>query len=164
VRVLAIDLGDARTGLALGDRITNIAAPAALIETPVAREHGNALLREIARQAASILGGPREMEQATILIGLPLNMDDTEGPRAKSVRSFAARVASELAHPVLLVDERRSTIAADARMAQSGLTHKQKKLRRDAIAAATICQAYLDDPSCVLGTIEPAPPPAGTTG
>lgn len=154
MRVLAIDLGDARTGLAVGDRVTRVAAPAALIEQPIDREGGRALLREIARQVDDVLGGA----PAEILMGLPLNMDDTEGPRARSVRAFAQRVADALSRPITLVDERRSTVAADARMARTGLTHKQKKLRRDAIAAAAILQAYLDDEDCVMGSVLPAPP------
>lgn len=151
MRIFAIDLGDQRTGLALGDRITNIASPAGLIEIPIEREAGESLLSEIIRQFQSQTGG-RDTE---ILIGMPLNMDDTEGPRAKLVREYAQRLANASDCPIVLVDERRTSIAADLRMSQTGLTHKQKKKRRDAIAAATIAQSFLDDPDVAIDTILP---------
>ncbi len=139
MRVVAIDLGDVRTGVAVGDRVTGIASPAGLIETPIGREGGEALLRGIAGQVRSLVGG----EGAEVVVGLPLNMDGTEGPRAGLVRAFAARIAGALGTPVILVDERRTTVEADERMARSGLTHKQKKMRRDAIAAAAVLRAFL---------------------
>ena len=151
MRIFAIDLGDQRTGLALGDNITNIASPAGLIEIPIERNDGEALLNEILRQLIANTGGI----DTELLIGMPLNMDDTEGPRAKLVRVYAQRIANAANLPIVLVDERRTSIAANARMAQTGLTHKQKKKRRDAIAAATIAQSYLDDPDTAIDTISP---------
>ena len=151
MRIFAIDLGDQRTGLALGDRITNIASPAGLIEIPIDRDAGKALLEAIHRQLIEHTGG----QDTQILLGLPLNMDNSEGPRSKIARAFARRLAMHCQCPIILVDERRTSIAADSSMAQSGLTHKQKKMRRDAIAAATIAQSYLDDPESALDTIMP---------
>lgn len=151
MRIFAIDLGDQRTGLALADTITNIASPAGLIEIPIERNDGQALLDEILRQLIANTGGT----DTELLIGMPLNMDDTEGPRAKLVRVYAQRIANAANLPIILVDERRTSIAANARMAQTGLTHKQKKKRRDAIAAATIAQSYLDDPDSAIDTILP---------
>ena len=151
MRIFAVDLGDQRTGLALGDRITNIASPAGLIEIPIERNDGQALLDEILRQLHANTGG-RDTE---MLLGIPLNMDNTEGPRAKLARVFAQRLANASGLAVVLFDERRTSIAANARMAQTGLTHKQKKKRRDAIAAATIAQSYLDDPDTAIDTIMP---------
>ncbi len=153
MRIFAIDLGDQRTGLALGDRITNIASPAGLIEIPIERNNGQSLLDEIIRQLHAQTDGT----ETEVLIGMPLNMDGTEGPRAKLVRAFAQRIANAQQCSVVLIDERQTSIMADQRMAQTGLTHKQKKKRRDAIAAATIAQSYLDDPQSALGTIEYTP-------
>lgn len=154
MRIFAIDLGDQRTGLALADHISKIASPAGLIEIPIDRESGESLLFEIVRQFHSQTGG----KDTEIIIGHPLNMDDTEGPRAKLVRAYAQRIANRARCAVVLVDERRTSIAADARMSQTGLTHKQKKMRRDAIAAATIAQVYLDDPESAIDTIMPIEP------
>ncbi len=148
-RLIAIDLGDKRTGLALGDTITRIASPAGLIETAITERDGEALLDALDRAVTELVG----TSPARLIIGLPINMDGTEGPRAKLVRAFGARLAGRLAagsagrpaREIVFHDERRSSMAADERMAQTGLTHKQKKQRRDAIAAAAILQSYLDE-------------------
>lgn len=78
-----------------------------------------------------------------LLLGLPLNMDGTEGPSAQKARRLAGKLADEVELPVLLVDERRTSLQADAFMARSGLTHKQKKARRDALAAVAIAEVWL---------------------
>lgn len=149
MRILAIDLGDQRTGLARADRITNIASPAGLVEVPIDHDDGNRLLDALAQEIAP------EPKDAEILIGLPLNMDDSVGPRAKLVQVFAQRLADRTKRSIILVDERRTSVAADARMSQTGLTHKQKKMRRDAIAAAAIAELYLTDPDATIETIDP---------
>lgn len=154
MRIFAIDLGDRRTGLALGDHITGIASPVGLIEIPIEREGGLALLRELHTQFNHQAGGL----DTEVLFGLPLNMDDSEGPRAKLVRDFAQRFANLTGRSVVLVDERQTTLAADKQMARSGLTHKQKKRRRDAIAAATIVRLYLENPDVAIDRLEPIQP------
>jgi len=78
-----------------------------------------------------------------LVIGLPLNMDGTEGPRAKLVRSFAVLLETRTARVVHMQDERLTSANADWNMAGSGLTHKQKKSRRDALAAAEILKDFL---------------------
>lgn len=139
-RLIAIDLGDKRTGLAMGDTITGIASPAGLLDIPIASNGGDTLLDAIADAVEELVG----RAPADLVIGLPINMDGTEGPRAKLVRAFAARVGERTGRSVVFQDERRSSMAANERMAQTGLTHKQKKNRRDAIAAVVILQRYLD--------------------
>ena len=150
MRILAIDLGDQRTGLARADRVTNIASPAGLVEVPIDHDDGQRLLDSLASEIA------QEPNDTDIIIGLPLNMDDTVGPRAKLVMDFAQRLANHAGRPIILVDERRTSVAADARMSQTGLTHKQKKRRRDAIAAAAIAELYLTDPDALIETVNPA--------
>lgn len=154
MRVLAIDLGDARTGLALGDDITHIATPVGTLEIPIDRADGDTLLDAIAARVDAELG-PHD----TLVLGLPLNMDGTEGPRAKLVRTFAARLAARTNRPVHLADERRSTVAADERMARTGLTRGQKKARRDAIAAAELLTRYLEQTPHERAAVPPVPPP-----
>ncbi len=139
MRYLAIDLGDKRTGLALGDAVIKIASPVGVIEVPIDRRDGADLLDAIARACEEQLGPSGEL-----VMGLPLNMDGSEGPRAKLVRAFAARVSEKTGRAVHLQDERRTSRRADERMAQSGLTRGQKKARRDAIAAAGFLQDFLD--------------------
>jgi putative Holliday junction resolvase len=134
MRFLAIDLGDKRTGLALGDDQTRIASPLEVLEISSALE---ATLLDAIADAA------REHEAGALVIGLPLNMDDTEGPRAKLVRDLADKIGARTGLPIHLHDERLTSADADWSMAQSGLTHKQKKSRRDALAAAAILRDFL---------------------
>lgn len=140
-RYLAIDLGDKRSGLAVGDTVMRIATPAGVIETPRERDGGEALLRDIERAIAEHLAPGDE-----IVLGLPLNMDGTAGPRATLVEGLAARLRERTGRRVHLVDERLSTAEADWKMARTGMTHGQKKRRRDALAAAAILQAFLHEP------------------
>ena len=138
MRFLSVDLGDKRTGLATGDSITRLAGPLDVIELPLtAADDGARLLDAIVK----VIDADRP---AAIVIGLPFNMDGTEGPAAKKVRDFAARLMQRTNVPVHFQDERLTTREADWTMAQSGLTHAQKKARRDALAAAAILQDYLN--------------------
>ncbi len=135
MRYLAIDLGDKRTGLAVADDETRLASPLTVIEIPRAREDD---LIEAVADAAN------DYDAAVLVVGLPLNMDDTEGPRAKLTRAFADQLAAYLKLPIHFQDERLTSASANARMAQTGLTHKQKKNRRDALAAAEILRDFLE--------------------
>jgi putative Holliday junction resolvase len=147
MRLIAIDLGDKRTGLAMGDSVTAIASPAGVVEIPITLGEGRALLDAIAARIDDLVG----TAPAELVLGFPLNMDGTEGPRAKLVRPFADRLRERTGRAVHLHDERRTSELADERMARTGLTHKQKKARRDAIAAAAILQSFLDSPPEELG-------------
>jgi putative Holliday junction resolvase len=141
LRILCIDLGDKRSGLAVGDTETRIASPLEIVELPMKTgapgAPGDALVNALAFTA-------QEQGATAPVIGLPLNMDDTEGPRAKLVRDFGARVARRTGLPVHYQDERLTTADADWSMARSGLTRGQKKNRRDALAAAAILRDYLE--------------------
>lgn len=149
MRYLAIDLGDKRTGLAVGDTVTRIASPVGVLEVPIAVREGEALLEALAKAVKDQLGDS-PYARAGVVVGLPLNMDGTEGPRAKLVRAFANRLAQRIGptRPIAMVDERLSSADADWAMARSGLSHQQKKARRDALAAAAILREFLN----TLGT------------
>ncbi|HRQ73908.1 MAG TPA: Holliday junction resolvase RuvX [Phycisphaerales bacterium] len=138
MRYLCIDLGDRRTGLAVGDDTTRIASPVGVLETSIDTRGGIALLDAIERATQEHLGAGDE-----IVLGLPLNMDGTDGPRAALVRAFAGRIAVRTGRTVHLYDERLSTASADWSMARTGMTHRQKKERRDALAAAAILKEFL---------------------
>lgn len=131
---LAIDLGDKRTGLAVGDDETRLVSPLRVVERPLAQR--SQLLDDLAHAVA-------EYKPDALVLGLPINMDDTEGPRAKLVREFAAELGARTGLLVHLRDERLTSDAADWDMAQSGLTRGQKKQRRDALAAAAILRDFL---------------------
>lgn len=139
MRFLAIDVGMARSGFAVGSDETGLAAPVGQVE------HRHAAGSAV---AAARLDAIAEMierhDPSALVMGLPVNMDGTEGPAAKAMRDLAAEVATRFGKPVHLVDERLSSDVADSRMARSGLTHGQKKARRDSLAAAEILHRFLE--------------------
>lgn len=137
MRFLAIDLGDKRTGLAVGDDLIKLASPLRVIERPLARP--DSLLAEIAKAIA-------EYKPDALVLGLPINMDGTEGPRARIVRDFAENLGRHTSLPLHFQDERLTSDSADWDMAGTGLTRGQKKQRRDALAAAAILRDFLDRP------------------
>ena len=132
MRYLAVDLGAKRTGLAAGDDVTRLVQPVEVLQVP----RGPALMDALAK--AVDRHGPD-----AIVLGLPINMDGTEGGAAKDVRAFGEALAARTKLPVHLQDERLTSFEADSRMAQSGRTHRQKKELRDAIAAAAILEDFL---------------------
>jgi putative Holliday junction resolvase len=131
-RYLAIDLGAKRTGLAIGDQASGIVTPLTVVlatGTPM-------LLEQLARIIA-------QQEPDELVVGLPLNMDGSVGPPAKAVAQFANELRQQFSLEVHLFDERLSSYEADQRMGQTGLTHRGKKARRDAQAAAVILSDFL---------------------
>ncbi len=132
MRYLAIDLGDKRTGLAVGDDETGLATPAVTLPVTL----GAALVEAIVRMI-------REHEVDTLVLGLPLNADGSEGQRARRTRQFGVSLQDATDMPIYYQDERLTTYAANQRLAGTGRTHKQKKAVRDAIAAAEILQDFL---------------------
>lgn len=140
MRFLAIDLGNKRTGLAVGDDQTNLVTPLHAVECPAGLCGGEALLDLLAKAADDAVGLASRFE---LVVGLPLNMDGSEGPRAAIARDFARRIGQRLDRTVHLHDERLTTADADWSMARTGLTRGQKKERRDALAAASLLRDFL---------------------
>jgi putative Holliday junction resolvase len=132
MRYLAVDLGDKRTGLAAGDDVVRLVQPVEVLQVP----RGPALLDALAR--AVDRHGPD-----ALVVGLPLNMDGTEGGSARSVREFGALIAERTRLPVHYQDERLTSFEADERMARSGRTHREKRELRDALAACAILEGFL---------------------
>lgn len=151
MRYVSIDLGDKRTGLAVGDSETRIVSPLTVLEISLLVANGQLLLEGIARAVEAHLGparaagtaGARLDSPGELVIGLPLNMDGTEGPQAKRTRAFAERVAHRTGRLVHLQDERLTSADADWAMARTGMTRQQKKEKRDALAAAAILREFL---------------------
>lgn len=135
MRYLAIDLGEKRTGVALGDDLTGIVSPHEVINTSSEAERFNRLKALIEWE------GP-----GALVVGWPLNMDGSVGPNAEKCKRFADKLAESTRLPVHLQDERLSSAVADEQMAMTGLTHKQKKARRDAMAAANILRGFFETP------------------
>ncbi|HYE02334.1 MAG TPA: Holliday junction resolvase RuvX [Phycisphaerales bacterium] len=139
-RYLAVDIGDRRTGLAVGDARSRLAIPIGVLEVPLAQRDGEELVEAVAAAARAHLGDP---PRGALVVGLPVNMDGTEGTRARAMRGLAARLGARTGLEVHLQDERLTSAAADWSMARSGLTRGQKKARRDALAAAAILGDFL---------------------
>lgn len=133
---LGIDLGDKRTGIAMGDDETRMASPVRTIDVP--SSDAPRLIKEIEKAI--------EEAGATVLVlGLPVEMDSgDEGAQAKKVRVFGELLREATGMEVIYFDERLTSAEADWQMAQSGLTHKQKKARRDSLAAANILRGFLN--------------------
>lgn len=133
MRYLAIDLGDKRTGVAIGDDLTGIVTPHEVINTSSEVERFTRLKTLIEWEGPDVL-----------VVGWPLNMDGSVGPNAEKCKTFAEKLSEATRLPVHLHDERLSSAAADEQMAMTGLTHKQKKARRDALAAANILRGFFE--------------------
>jgi putative Holliday junction resolvase len=131
MRFLCIDLGDKRTGLAICDGDEILASPLEVLEGQ------KDLQNEILKIA-------KDNQVQGFVFGLPLNMDGTEGERAAMTRKFANAVKAKTSLPIFFQDERLSTFAAGNKLAQTGLTHKKKKSRIDAIAAAEILRNFIE--------------------
>ncbi len=130
---LGVDFGDARTGLALSDPMGMLATGAGCIRC------GN--LRKTAEETSAFA---KEKGVARIVIGNPLNMNGTAGPRTERVKVFADLVA-ELSHiPVELMDERLTTVSAHRFLSDSGVSGKKRKDSVDELSATLILQSYLD--------------------
>ncbi|MBX3356544.1 MAG: Holliday junction resolvase RuvX [Phycisphaeraceae bacterium] len=132
MRYLALDIGAKRTGVAAGDDVVRLVQPLTVLQAPI----GPPLLHALATLLC-------EHAPDALVVGLPLNMDGSEGPAAKSIQELARDLAAKFSLPVHLQDERLTSSEADARMARSGRTHGQKKALRDALAAAAILEDFL---------------------
>ncbi len=143
MRTLAIDLGTRRVGLAISDEGGAWATPLEVL-----------FVTDPVQAIEPILKVVRTEAVRRIVIGLPINMDDSTGPAARSVRAWAATLAqsaADLLPPVdiIFVDERLSSFAAeqqltDRKKAGEKMTQKRKKQQLDAVAAAGFLQAFLD--------------------
>jgi len=132
-RLLSLDLGDKNIGLALSDVSRTIASPMATISKKKFTTNAD----ELARLAA-------EHEVGGIVIGLPINMDGSEGPRAQSARQFAANLAGRIDLPIALWDERLSTAAVTRTLLDADASRRRRAELVDKLAASYILQGALD--------------------
>lgn len=138
MRTLAIDFGKRRVGLAMSDAGGKLATPREVLQITSTPQAIDQIAKVIVAEAVQ-----------RIILGLPLNMDGTQGGAAKEVAEFGRLLASRTGIKVIFVDERLSTFQAeqnllDARRQGQKLTRKSKKLRLDAVAAAHFLQDFLD--------------------
>lgn len=132
MRIMGIDFGDARTGVAMSDLLCSIVGTTTVIHS-----------RNPEKTAEEILRLVRENDITEIVVGLPKNMDGTEGARAELCRSFAQRVEALTDLPVVMWDERRTTVEAHNILSDHNYHGKKRKNTVDAVAAALILEGYL---------------------
>ena len=132
MRIMGIDYGDARTGLAVSDAMNILVGEAWTVN----QWDANALADEIVKLAES-----RGIER--FVLGLPNNMDGTEGARAEKCREFAALLGSKTDIPIVMWDERRSSVEAHAILHANGKKEKKHRKTVDAVAASLILEGYL---------------------
>lgn len=132
MRIMAIDYGDARTGVAVSDLTGMLAGFTTVIQS----WKSEFVAAEVARLA-------KEHGVEELVMGFPRNMDGTEGPRADLYRVFAKQVERAAEMPVVLWDERRTTIEAHAILHESGKRMKRHRENVDAVAASLILEGYL---------------------
>ena len=132
MRVLAVDYGDARTGIAVSDLLCSIVGSTTVIHS----RNQEKTLREIAELV-------KEKEVGEIVVGLPRNMDGSEGPRAQLCREFAEKLKQELGLPITMWDERRTTVEAHQILSEHNYHGKKRKNTVDAVAASLILEGYL---------------------
>ncbi len=133
MKILAVDYGDSRTGLAVCD-------PGEILATPIRPQIEE---KAMAKAAARICEAAAAQRAELIVLGLPRNMDGTEGARAKKSRKLAALLEEMSGLPVRLWDERQTTITAAGILSENGTFGKKRKAILDAVSASVILENYL---------------------
>jgi putative Holliday junction resolvase len=132
MRYLAIDYGNKRTGLAVCDASETITSPLTVINS------NKNLIEKICQTV-------EKEDIKAIVLGLPLNMDNSKGPQARRTIAFSKELEQQINIPIHFQDERLSSFTAREKLAEAELTKKKKKKRLDAVAAAQILEAFLEN-------------------
>lgn len=132
MRIMAIDYGDQRIGLAVSDLLGMLCGEAWTMNE-----------WNMERACERICEEAKQRDVGTLVLGLPKNMDGSEGPRAEISRQFAGMLGERSGLPVVLWDERRSSIEAHAILHASGKKEKKHRKTVDAVAASLILEGYL---------------------
>lgn len=133
MRILALDVGEKRIGVAISDLSQSLARSLKVIQRGSRQEDFATVARLV-----------EEYEVEKVVVGYPRSLDGMAGAQAERVERYAVGLAESLTVPVLLWDERFSTVSAERLMREAGLRSKKKRERIDAVAAAVILQDYLD--------------------
>ncbi len=131
-RIMGVDYGDARTGIAVSDLLCSLVGTTTVIHS-----------KNIEKTIAQICTMVSQSDVGEIVVGLPKNMDGSEGARAELCRAFAARLETAAGLPVHLWDERRTTVEAHNILSQHNYHGQKRKDTVDAVAASLILEGYL---------------------
>ena len=132
MKIMAIDYGDAHTGVAVSDRTLTLCG----YSTVVTAYRPEAVVEQLQKLIA-------EHEVSELVLGHPINMDGTRGPRAEKAEAFAQQLRAATGLPVTLWDERRTTIDAHNILANNGKRARERKKTVDAVAASLMLEGYL---------------------
>ena len=132
-RIMGIDYGDARTGVALSDLLCSIVGSTTVVPS-----------RNQEKALADIVRIAKENEVGKIVVGLPRNMDGSEGPRAALCREFAEKLGETTGLEIVMWDERRTTVEAHNILSQHNYHGQKRKSTVDAVAASLILEGYLN--------------------
>ena len=132
MRIMGIDYGDARTGVAVSDLLCSIVGTTYVVPS-----------RNTEKAVADIVKLAKDNDVGKIVVGLPKNMDGTEGPRAELCRGFAQTLREATGLEVDMWDERRTTVEAHNILSQHNYHGKKRKNTVDAVAASLILEGYL---------------------
>lgn len=132
VRLMGLDIGEKRVGVAISDVTMRVATPLAVLAGPLSAD-----LRPLRRLV-------EDYEVAALVVGLPLTLGGEEGPQAERVRAEAQRLSASMGMPVAFYDERLSSAEARKMMTESGLSEREQRGSVDMVAAGLILQGYLD--------------------
>ncbi|HTN78355.1 MAG TPA: Holliday junction resolvase RuvX [Acidimicrobiales bacterium] len=135
MRVLALDLGSKRIGVAVSDPTESIASPDRVIERTGSR----------ARDHKAIAAVVDEWEAELVVIGLPLSLSGADGPAARATREEAAELEAALTVPVVVHDERLTTVTASRTLREAKMTADARRRVVDKVAAAVLLQSWLDE-------------------
>lgn len=133
MKIMGIDYGDARTGIAVSDILCSIVGSATVVPS-----------RNTEKAIADIVRLARENQVGEIVVGLPKNMDGSEGPRAQLCREFADALKTATGLPVAMWDERRTTVEAHNILSLHNYHGKKRKETVDAVAASLILEGYME--------------------
>lgn len=132
MKIMGIDYGDARTGVAISDLLCTIVGTTTVIPS-----------RNVEKAIADLVRLASESQVGEIVVGLPKNMDGTEGPRAQLCREFAQKLREATGLPVAMWDERRTTVEAHNILSAHNYHGKKRKETVDAVAASLILEGYM---------------------
>jgi putative holliday junction resolvase len=133
VRLLGLDIGERRVGVALSDPDGRVATPLTVLDA-----------RKLASDLSPLARLASDYDAEALVVGLPLSLDGSEGPQAAEVRAIAERIGAALDLPLTFFDERLTSVQASRSMAEAGADSRARRGSVDMVAAALLLQAYLD--------------------
>ncbi|MDO4291423.1 MAG: Holliday junction resolvase RuvX [Eggerthellaceae bacterium] len=134
MRILALDIGEVRVGVAVSDPGMRVATPVCVLPTPEVLSNAKPFRRVI-----------EDWEPEMLVCGLPLTLSGEEGPQAARIRAAAAQISAACDIPCVFADERLSSSEAKRSLRESGLSERQMRGKIDMIAASLFLQAWLDE-------------------